>query len=181
MTAYLDKKYPGLADAAVIRDISTPLTQIRYTGNYNGTVLQWQPFVEGGETLEKEINKNGPVLPGLKNFYMSGVWVTSGGLIRAAVAGRHVMQFVCKEDGKTFTAHIDDTAPMPTHVVVPEAGPRAKGAQGAQGAVSALPVSAGPSAPQDALATGTGSATSASDAPAARVQAPAPASQRVDL
>lgn len=142
MTTYLDRKYPGLTSSVVIRDISTPLTQLRYTGNYNGTVLQWQPFVEGGETLEKEINKHGPVLPGLQNFYMSGVWVTSGGLIRAAVAGRHVMQFVCKEDGKDFTAHLDDTAPLPTQVVIPEAGARTKGS------TTARPVNAGLGAPQ---------------------------------
>jgi phytoene dehydrogenase-like protein len=181
MTSYLDKKYPGLASAVVIRDISTPLTQVRYTGNYNGTVLQWQPFVEGGETLEKEINKHGPVLPGLQNFYMSGVWVTSGGLIRAAVAGRHVVQFICKEDGKTFTAHIDDTGPLPTHVVVPAAVPRAKGS-------TALPGSAGLGAPQSpkqtelaALATGPESDDQARDDSAARVKAPEPASQRIDL
>lgn len=124
MTAYLDKKYPGLASSVVVRDISTPLTQLRYTGNYNGTVLQWQPFVEGGETLEEEVNKRGPVLPGLRNFYMSGVWVTSGGLIRAAAAGRHVMQFVCRDDGKRFTAHVDDFAASPTHVIVPGGVPR---------------------------------------------------------
>ena len=45
---YLDKRYPGLADAVLIRDVSTPLTQVRYTANYDGTVLGWQPFVEGG-------------------------------------------------------------------------------------------------------------------------------------
>lgn len=120
MIDYLDKKYPGLADAIVMRDISTPLTQVRYTQNYNGTVLQWQPFVEGGETLEEEIKKLGPVLPGLRNFYMSGVWATTGGLIRAAAAGRHVMHFICKDDGKAFAASIDDTAPLPKHVMIPE-------------------------------------------------------------
>ena len=120
MLDHLDRSYPGLADAVVMRDISTPLTQVRYTNNYNGTVLQWQPFVEGGETLEEQINKLGPVLPGLRNFYMSGVWVTTGGLIRAATAGRHVMHFVCKDDGRVFTAHVDDTAPLPTHVMIPD-------------------------------------------------------------
>jgi phytoene dehydrogenase-like protein len=125
-TDYLDRKYPGLAASVVLRDMSTPLTHVRYTGNYNGSSVQWMPFGEGGETLEKEINSHGPVLPGLSNFYMSGVWVTSGGLIRAAVAGRHVMYVICREDGKEFTAHIDDTAPLPTHVLVPGAPPRSQ-------------------------------------------------------
>jgi hypothetical protein len=59
------------------------------------------------------------VLPGLSDFYLSGVWATTGGLIRAAAAGRHVMQFVCRDDGKAFTAHVDESAPPPTHVVIP--------------------------------------------------------------
>ena len=117
---YLDRKYPGLADAVIVRDVSTPLTHVRYTSNYNGSAVQWMPFAEGGETLEKEINTHGPVLPGLKNFYMSGVWVTSGGLIRAAVAGRHVTYFMCKEDGKEFRAEMAP-GPLPTHQIVPSA------------------------------------------------------------
>ncbi|REE98559.1 phytoene desaturase family protein [Thermomonospora umbrina] len=115
----LDRRHPGIADAVSLRDISTPLTQVRYTGNYDGTVLGWQPFVESGETLEKLVKKHGPGLPGLENFYMSGVWATTGGLIRAAAAGRHVMQFVCRDDGRPFTATVDLTAPPPTHRVIP--------------------------------------------------------------
>jgi phytoene dehydrogenase-like protein len=119
METYLDRKFPGLRDAIVVRDISSPLTQIRYTGNYNGSVLGWQPFVKSGETLEEEIKKHGPGLPGLKNFYISGVWATTGGLIRAAAAGRHVMQFICRDDKKKFTATIDDSVPLPTHIILP--------------------------------------------------------------
>jgi len=151
MIDVLNRRYPGLADAIVLRDISTPLTQVRYTQNYNGTVLQWQPFVEGGETLETEINRLGPVLPGLENFYMSGVWVTTGGLIRAAVAGRHVMQFVCRDDKKPFTAHIDDSAPEPTHVFIPE------------GAIYARNLSKG-----DPVAAGARGTAAATHPPAAR-------------
>lgn len=124
MTGYLNKKYRGLADAVVVRDVSSPLTQVRYTANYNGTVLGWQPFVEGGETLEEEIKKHGPVLPGLEDFYMSSVWVTTGGLIRAAAAGRHVMQFICKDDQKEFMANIDDSAPLPRHVKISSSAPQ---------------------------------------------------------
>ncbi|MGO4776093.1 hypothetical protein AB4084_11405, partial [Lysobacter sp. 2RAB21] len=117
MVRLLEKRYPGLKDAITVRDVSSPLTQVRYTGNYDGTVLGWQPFVESGETMEEEIKKHGPVMPGLSNFYISGVWATTGGLIRAAAAGRHVMHFVCKDDGKNFDASIDETAPPPTHYV----------------------------------------------------------------
>ncbi|MFJ3582075.1 phytoene desaturase family protein [Streptomyces sp. NPDC090127] len=123
---FLDARHPGLKDSIAVRDTSTPLTQIRYTGSYEGTFLGWQPFVESGETMEELIKKNGPVLPGLRNFYLSGVWATTGGLIRAAAAGRQVMQFVCRDDGLDFTADIDTSAPPPTHVLVPvgPAGPQ---------------------------------------------------------
>lgn len=114
---FLEERFPGLTESIAVRDVSTPLTQVRYTGNYDGTVLGWQPFTAGGETLEAEIKKNGPALPGLANFYLSGVWATTGGLIRAAAAGRHVMHFICRDDGRPFTAWIDDSAPPPTHVL----------------------------------------------------------------
>ncbi|MBT2396398.1 NAD(P)/FAD-dependent oxidoreductase [Streptomyces sp. ISL-100] len=119
IVGFLDDRYPGLKHAVKVADVSTPLTQVRYTGTYDGAFPGWQPFVEGGETLEEEIKKNGPVLPGLENFYLSGVWATIGGLIRAAAAGRHVMQFICRDDGREFTASIDDSAPPPTHRIVP--------------------------------------------------------------
>jgi phytoene dehydrogenase-like protein len=119
IVALLDERYPGIREAVAVRDVSTPLTQLRYTGNHEGTVLGWQPFVESGETMEKLIRQHGPALPGLANFYLSGVWATTGGLIRAAAAGRHVMQFICRDDGREFRAHIDDHAALPTHVVVP--------------------------------------------------------------
>ncbi|TDV54217.1 phytoene dehydrogenase-like protein [Actinophytocola oryzae] len=119
----LEQRYPGVREAVVARDLSTPLTQVRYTGNYDGTVLGWQPFVDSGETLEKLVKKHGPGLPGLADFYQSGVWATTGGLIRAATAGRQVMQFVCRDDGREFTASVDETAPPPKQVVIP-VGPR---------------------------------------------------------
>ncbi|MFF9016875.1 phytoene desaturase family protein [Streptomyces sp. NPDC014870] len=120
---FLEARHPGLRDSIAVRDTSTPLTQIRYTGSYEGTFLGWQPFVESGEAMEELVRKNGPVLPGLRNFYLSGVWATTGGLIRAAAAGRQVMQFVCRDDGLDFTADVDTSAPPPTHVLVP-VGPR---------------------------------------------------------
>ncbi|MDO6423882.1 phytoene desaturase family protein [Saccharophagus degradans] len=117
---FLEEKFPGLRDAISTRDIATPLTQVRYTGNYDGSVLGWQPFVESGESLEEEVKRSGPGLPGLQNFYFSGVWATTGGLIRAATAGRHVMQFICKDDNKAFSAHVDPKAVAPTHIVLRE-------------------------------------------------------------
>ena len=115
----LERRLPGINKAIAARDLSTPLTHIRYTGNYNGTVLGWMPFADSGETVQGEVKKYGPAIPGLANFYMSGVWTTTGGLIRAAASGRHVMQYVCRDDGRTFTASVDDSLPPPTYVTLP--------------------------------------------------------------
>ncbi|MEV7776904.1 NAD(P)/FAD-dependent oxidoreductase [Kitasatospora sp. NPDC088351] len=123
IVSFLDERFPGFKAAVAVADVSTPLTQVRYTGVYDGTFPGWNPFVEGSETVEEEIKKNGPVLPGLSDFYLSGVWATIGGLIRAAAAGRHVMQFVCRDDGREFTAEIDDSAPLPTHLILPVGRP----------------------------------------------------------
>lgn len=120
---FLDSKFEGLRAAISTRDTATPLTQVRYTANYDGSVLGWQPFVDSGESLEEEVKRTGPGLPGLKNFYFSGVWVTTGGLIRAATAGRHVMQFICKDDKKPFSAGVDAYAEKPSHVVYKERTP----------------------------------------------------------
>ncbi|WKX69522.1 NAD(P)/FAD-dependent oxidoreductase [Streptomyces sp. XD-27] len=122
LVEFLDERFPGLRESIAVRDLATPLTQVRYTGNYDGSIAGWLPFGESSEALEELTKKHGPKLPGLENFYISGVWATTGGLIRAAAAGRQVMQFVCRDDGKEFTATIDDSAPPPTHVVIPVGG-----------------------------------------------------------
>ncbi|WP_320782591.1 NAD(P)/FAD-dependent oxidoreductase [Streptomyces sp. CRN 30] len=130
LVTFLDERFPGLRDAIVVRDLATPLTQVRYTGNHDGTVLGWQPFVESGEVMEEQVKKHGPALPGLRDFYLSGMWATTGGLIRAAAAGRQVVQFVCRDDGREFTAHVDDSAPPPTHTVIRVRGHRTDSEQG---------------------------------------------------
>ncbi len=105
----LSSHFPDLKENIEYIDIATPLTQIRYTGNSKGTVLAWQPFLESGESLEDEINAMGTTgLPGLSNFYMAGHWVTTGGLIRAAATGRHVLHFICRDDDKPFNAWIGE-------------------------------------------------------------------------
>ncbi len=95
--ALLDQRFPGLADQVEMRDVATPMTWERYTGN-------WRASHEGWLMTTKNLNMQlSKTLPGLKNFYMVGQWVQPGGsLPYVAVSGRHVTQIICKKDKKKF-------------------------------------------------------------------------------
>jgi phytoene dehydrogenase-like protein len=126
LTGYLDRKYPGLARALVVRDVSSPLTPLRCAGNHSDAVLPWQPFVAGGDARDPGAQR-GAMVPGLRNLYVAEAAGATGGLIWAAAAGRHVVQWICRDDRKRFTAWIEDSAVPPTHVIVPPGGPRTAG------------------------------------------------------
>lgn len=100
----LEKMYPGINKQINDIDVSTPMTMLRYTGNYRGSIACWKPFSKA-EKIAEEFGNEGMKLPGLDNFYMSGQWTLVGGLIRAVSAGRFAIQFACRDDGKTFIAY----------------------------------------------------------------------------
>ncbi|HEX2927839.1 MAG TPA: NAD(P)/FAD-dependent oxidoreductase [Ruminiclostridium sp.] len=99
---YANRIYPGLREQVEVIDVSTPITIERYTGNHKGSCMGWQPFSEAEEPAHELVDKYGMKLPGLKNLYVTGHWVSMGGLIRNASSGRHVVQFICRDDGKEF-------------------------------------------------------------------------------
>jgi phytoene dehydrogenase-like protein len=109
---YLDNHFPGVKEKVECVDVATPLTLIRYTGNYKGSILAWEPFNEAGELMEEYVKKNGPTLPGLSNFYLSGHWMSTGGVIRTVSAARHSLHFICRDDKKKFWANIPKEAPL---------------------------------------------------------------------
>jgi phytoene dehydrogenase-like protein len=93
----LDQRFPGLAAKVEMRDVATPLTWERYTGNWRGSYEGWLP--NPGD-FAKRMSKT---LPGLDNFYMAGQWVEpGGGLPTAAMSGRNVTQIICKKDKRSF-------------------------------------------------------------------------------
>jgi len=97
LLAILDKRYPGLSDKVEMTDVATPMTWVRYTGNWKGSYEGWREISLG---FGKRIDKT---LPGLDGFYMVGQWVEpGGGLPPAAQSGRNVMQVICKKDKKSF-------------------------------------------------------------------------------
>ena len=95
VVSLLDKRFPGLASRVEMRDIATPITWVRYTGNWRGSYEGWL-FKEGAVTTSMS-----KTLPGLENFYMAGQWVNpGGGMPTAAMSGNHTIQFICKKGKK---------------------------------------------------------------------------------
>jgi phytoene dehydrogenase-like protein len=93
----LDKRFPGLASQVEMRDVATPMTWLRYTGNWRGSFEGW---MFSAETFTSSMRKT---LPGLDNFYMAGQWVNpGGGMPTAAMSGNHTIQLICKKDKKKF-------------------------------------------------------------------------------
>ena len=95
--ALLEQRFPGLADQVEMRDVATPMTWERYTGN-------WKASHEGWLMTTKNLNMRlSKILPGLEDFYMAGQWVEPGGsLPYVAVSGRNVIQIICRKDKKPF-------------------------------------------------------------------------------
>ena len=97
LISLLDRRFPGLAEQVEMHDVATPMTWVRYTGNWKGSYEGW---LIGADTFLMRMSKT---LPGLGNFYMVGQWVEpGGGLPPAALSGRNVIQIISKRDKKPF-------------------------------------------------------------------------------
>lgn len=106
VAALLDRRFPGLAAQVEMRDVATPLTFERYTGNWRGSYEGWLMTTR---TFGLQMPKN---LPGLGNFYMAGQWVEPGGGVpTAAMSGRNAIRKICKKDGKRFKTFRDWSLP----------------------------------------------------------------------
>jgi phytoene dehydrogenase-like protein len=98
--ATLEKRFPGLTNQVEMRDVATPITYSRYTGNWQGTYQGW--LATPKTPLTFLIKKT---LPGLDNFYIAGHWTNAGGgLPTAVITGRGAVQMMCKKDRKKFVA-----------------------------------------------------------------------------
>ncbi|MGZ4852831.1 MAG: phytoene desaturase family protein [Halobacteriota archaeon] len=89
--------YPAILVAVEVVDVATPLTFMRYTGNWRGSYEGWQLTKE---TMGLSIPL---VLPGLSNFYMAGQWVSpGGGLPVAGATGRAAVMLMCQHEKMPF-------------------------------------------------------------------------------
>ncbi|MFC2017550.1 phytoene desaturase family protein [Chloroflexota bacterium] len=97
VVALLDKRFPGLAAQVEMRDVATPMTWVRYTGNWKGSYEGWMFTTK---TFMMQMSKT---LPGLNNFYMAGQWVNpGGGMSTAAMSGNHTIRLICNKDKRKF-------------------------------------------------------------------------------
>jgi len=89
--------YPDIKDKIEVIDVATPLTFIRFTGNWKGSYEGW---LLNNETLTLKMPQT---LPGLNNLYMAGQWVApGGGLPGAAVSARQAVQLICENEEINF-------------------------------------------------------------------------------
>ncbi|MDW7650388.1 MAG: FAD-dependent oxidoreductase, partial [Bacillota bacterium] len=95
----LEKRFPGLREQIEMIDVSTPLTVERYTGNWQGYTAPWLP-PGGFAAATKGLSRT---LPNLEGFYMAGQWGEGMiGISTVAVAGRKIIEMICKKDGRRF-------------------------------------------------------------------------------
>jgi phytoene dehydrogenase-like protein len=93
----LSEVWPGIADQVDMTDVATPFTYYRYTFNRKGA---YEGFSITPETIRTKIYRT---LPGLKNFFMAGQWVSpGGGVIPSLITGKHAVMLLCRQDGKRF-------------------------------------------------------------------------------
>jgi phytoene dehydrogenase-like protein len=96
--ARLERHFPAITSQVEVTDVATPYTTWRYTLNYKGAYMGWLPTPQ---TIMTAIPRT---LPGLANFYLAGQWVLPGGGVPPCLySGRHVVQILCRRDGKPFT------------------------------------------------------------------------------
>jgi phytoene dehydrogenase-like protein len=97
---FLETKYPGIREDIEVKDVATPVSYERYTGNHLGSTCGW---LLTDKTMMKMIQGMKKTLPGLENFYMAGQWVEPGGSVPiVAMSGRNVVQMMCDKDKRPF-------------------------------------------------------------------------------
>ena len=63
---------PGLTKAIEVKEIGTPLTNVRYTRNYRGAIYGWD------QTVDNSGQNRVPNKTPIKNLYLAGAWSYPG-------------------------------------------------------------------------------------------------------
>jgi prolycopene isomerase len=89
---------PNLSRYIELREASTPLTNVRYTGNHRGAIYGWDQTVD-----QSSINRLAAETP-IKNLYLAGAWTSPGGGFSGAIqSGYETFQAIMKRSGETRT------------------------------------------------------------------------------
>jgi phytoene dehydrogenase-like protein len=96
--AALDERWPGFASQIEVVDVATPMTYVRYTGNWKGSPDGW--YITPENMMNQTPVRN---LVGLSDLYMVGQWtVPFAGTVLAALSGRQLIELLCKHDKRAF-------------------------------------------------------------------------------
>lgn len=109
LLAALERRFPGLSTQVEMRDVATPVTLERYTGNWKGSFQGWFPT----PLVLRDHMRMRRTLPGLESFYMAGQWVMpGGGTTLSALSGRQVIQLLRGRERMGFTAWAPGEGPQ---------------------------------------------------------------------
>lgn len=102
VTDVLEKVIPGVRAAIEVKDVSTPASILRHTGNWKAAQEGW--LFEPGQGMKPLPN----TLPGLDHFYMVGQWVMpGGGLPSGPMTAKPAIRAICKRDHVPFDVHAE--------------------------------------------------------------------------
>jgi phytoene dehydrogenase-like protein len=100
VTVIFEKRFPQARGKIEVVDVATPATIVRYTGNWKGSMEGWLMTPSTG------IRQLPCVLPGLRNFYMAGQWISpGGGLPSGLMTGKAVSKRIAHDTGVRWELH----------------------------------------------------------------------------
>lgn len=95
----VEERFPHLKGKVKVLDVATPKTYERYCNAYRGAFMPFMPTVKG-----KMMEHTGRI-KGLKNLFLSGQWLqTGGGLPAALITGKNTIQRLCREEKRPFVS-----------------------------------------------------------------------------
>jgi phytoene dehydrogenase-like protein len=101
VAAALERFHPGFRARIEMTDVATPHTYRRYTGTHEGRFMSYVM----SPANQNQMQSIPLAVPGLAGLYLAGMWLISpGGVPGAAKTARDAIQYICREDGRRFTA-----------------------------------------------------------------------------
>jgi phytoene dehydrogenase-like protein len=99
----IERRIPGFASRVEVKDVATPHTFQRYTGNWRGSYMTWIL----SSKFQRRYNHIPKSVPGLAGLRIASMWTNPpGGVMGGALVGRQVVQLLCDEDHRRFTTSV---------------------------------------------------------------------------